>query len=87
MWSLGVLLYELYFLEVPFKCQEKGNLLRQIDNCYVRFPEKIEPLGRELILSLIKTDPKDRLTIDEVMAHAFFESLFVYGFKGNDDQP
>ncbi len=67
LWSFGVLIYEILQLEHPFKGTSILSLAKQI--CAVKYsplPESIPSRYREIVDGLIRFDPNERITADQV---------------------
>jgi serum/glucocorticoid-regulated kinase 2 len=88
-WTLGILMYELYYERTPFLAETRHDILENIANKEVEFPEKQSDSGnknfknfKSLISKLLKKDPKKRLGHSKsgqggkkVRKHAFFRSI------------
>lgn len=71
VWALGVLLYRLLYRELPFKAKDCFELYSKISSDEVSFPklpyDRDTKLANDLIIHLLKKDPKQRYTIQEVV--------------------
>ncbi|KAI7865145.1 kinase-like domain-containing protein [Spinellus fusiger] len=74
MWSCGVILYSMLSGTLPFQSEVMPNLFKLICNVdYVPlYTSSIEAC--DLIGGLLRSDPKDRLTAEECLAHPWFTS-------------
>ena len=71
LWSIGVIIYQLYSNEYPFVNNSKKGLLEKIRQEKLRkLPN--DPLLKNLIQGLLTPDPKKRITWDEYFNHEFF---------------
>lgn len=69
IWSLGVLLYELCLLKMPFEAKSMPMLtLKIIKGEFTPLSEKFSYEIRELIQSILIVDPKKRPTIDQLLS-------------------
>lgn len=74
-WALGVIAYRLICGFLPFNSQNLSKLFDKISNCNFRFPLKIDPESRDFISGLLKKNPADRLTVEQIMSHKFFDNI------------
>ena len=75
LWSLGIIIYNLYFHDFPYKGQNDFALLKQINSlgqsCFKKTPDD---LLNDLIKKLLIADPKSRIGWEEYFNHPFFNS-------------
>ena len=74
LWSLGILIYTLYFRKYPFKGESEEEILKSIkDNL-----ENLKTIDNEdlddLLKKLLVFEPKKRLTWEEYFEHPFFKT-------------
>ena len=73
IWSSGVVLYAMLFGSVPFKANGLKDLHKLILEGKVIFKSNnnsyISNEAKDLILNLLKVDPKERINIDEILNH------------------
>lgn len=68
MWSLGVLLYELMALKLPFKAQDmQGLVVKIVRSEPVPLPNIYTRNLRRVALRLLCKDPKGRLSAKEIL--------------------
>ena len=73
LWSLGVIIYNLYFREYPFDGETKDKILSQIKN-NINFLKKSKDVELEkLIKKLLVEDPNKRISWKEYFNHPFFK--------------
>ena len=73
LWSIGIIIYELYFKNPPFKGANKTTILNLIKNGKkVLKKTGCEPLD-DLIEKLLTEEPTKRLNWDEYFNHPFFK--------------
>ena len=77
IWALGILLYEMFFVEEPYKGKSGEEQLRLIHNTKLKFSKRDIPKSAEkLILKILKIDKKERPTLDEILEDDFFKEDF-----------
>lgn len=85
MWSLGVLIYQLFTGKTPFLVMDSEYFTFQnIMECNYEIPDQVPKEGKDLIQKLLVLDPDERLTATQVKSHAFFNGLdFDSVFESN----
>lgn len=75
VWSLGVLCYEFLFGGPPFEASGHSETYKRIVAVDLQFPlaPAVSDGAKNLISSLLKKDPKDRLPLDQVLKHTWIE--------------
>lgn len=69
MWGLGVMLYTMLVGRYPFHGQEHTGLFAKIRRGQFTIPDSISSRAKCLIRCLLRKDPEERLTTDDVLAH------------------
>ena len=71
LWSVGVMMYQLYYREVPYEGNSENEIMQKINsNKPYRQPEERD--FRDLINRLLVVNVKDRLSWNEYFNHPFF---------------
>jgi len=69
IWSMGVLLYEMCLLKMPFDAKSMPMLtLKIIKGDYIALPIEFSKDIRELVSSILIVDPKKRPKIDDLLS-------------------
>lgn len=75
IWSLGILVYELYHGKEPFSGGSKEELLNVIYNGKAVFNADCPESAVDLFEKTVRYDPANRITIEEVLKHSFFDPI------------
>lgn len=88
LWSLGCILYVMLTSHFPFGSAQGRELERRISKGEVNeLPPAVSGAARDLTMSLMCMNPKDRLSLDEVMRHPFFSLSLQEGGLSNAIPP
>ena len=71
LWSVGVIIYQLLFKELPYRGMTEEIVLKKIQN-RTPFNQTKDPVLNDLIKKLLEEDPEKRLSWDEYFNHPFF---------------
>ena len=88
LWSIGVIIYELYFKKPPYNGLNASAMLKLIQNNGQKFLQKSGyDLLDNLIENLLIEDPIKRISWDEYFNHLFFknEIKLIYKLEGKDE--
>ncbi|KAL0235455.1 hypothetical protein GEMRC1_002037 [Eukaryota sp. GEM-RC1] len=71
LWSLGIILYELFHSKPPFFTNNLVSLVAQIVRDRIKFAPEISPEFRSFLKGLLRKDPRQRLQWPELLDHPF----------------
>ena len=71
IWCIGVLLYEMLTSVPPFEGKDFDSALHNILKLKINWPKDIDVDAKDLIEKILKIDPKERLSLEEMMKHPF----------------
>ena len=85
IWAFGVMLYQMYFNNTPFKAVTTYLTFRNIEKPQISFPnDNISEQAKDLILKILVAEPKKRLgggepgtpcDIEHLKKHPFFKKI------------
>ena len=76
IWSLGVLLFEMLTGKTPFNFKgDRNQLYNSIKNLRIVWTDDFPPLAKDLISKILRLNPDDRLTIDQIISHQWFKEI------------
>ena len=74
LWSLGIIIYELFFKERPYKGKSEYAILEKIKNFGKSIIKKTgDDILDDLISKLLEINPERRMSWDEYFNHPFFK--------------
>jgi len=72
-WALGVLTYEFLVGVSPFEAKSMKKIMSRIKSMDFTYPSVIKPLARDFISKLLRKNPQDRLSLEEVPNHPWMK--------------
>ncbi|KAI9277981.1 hypothetical protein BC943DRAFT_298491 [Umbelopsis sp. AD052] len=76
IWSLGIVLYTLLTAELPFDDDHEPTMQDKILHLDYEIPDYLTEESRHLIDGILRLDPNERLSIDCILNHAWFDLDF-----------
>lgn len=73
IWSVGVLMFELLCGSSPFASSSQEELFSNIKKHKINWPNDFPHLAKNLINKILKPNPKDRISLEEILSHVWFE--------------
>ena len=83
VWSLGIILYELFYGEPPFFTNSIYKLIQMIVNDPIKWPEgphKISDTFKDFLLKMLQKEPSDRISCEELLSHPFIADVKLADF-------
>lgn len=72
LWSLGIILYELFVGQPPFYTNSIYTLINLIVNNTVKYTDNMSPNFKDLLKGLLNKRPNERLGWPQLLNHPFF---------------
>lgn len=73
IWSVGILMFELLCGNSPFVSSNQEELFSNIKKHKITWPSDFPPLAKSLVTKILKPNPKERISLEEILEHAFFK--------------
>ena len=74
IWSIGILMFELLAGYSPFVAKTNQELYQNIKRLKIQWPKDMPPLAKNLISKILKLNPLDRPSFDEILNHQWFKN-------------
>ena len=76
IWCIGVLLFELITGNVPFQGRDIETLKSNILHLKIAWPKEMNPDAKDLVSKILKIDPSQRISLEDMLEHPFFLKFF-----------
>jgi serine/threonine protein kinase len=76
IWALGILLFELLHNKAPYSGRSMMEVSKKIASKQIEFSSQIAQDAKELILRILKTNPKDRPSIPDILLDPFVQRTY-----------
>ena len=73
IWSVGVLMFELLAGYSPFVAKNNQDLYQNIRRLKIQWPKDMPPLAKNLIGKILKLNPSERPSLQEILDHQWFK--------------
>lgn len=74
IWSAGVVFFAMLCGTVPFKASNMKELHKMIIKGKYNLKEEISPEAKDLLRSMLETDPQKRISIKKILNHPWILS-------------
>ena len=72
IWCCGIILYGMLCGYLPFDGDDNQEIFEQIIECNLEFPSFLRKDSINLLFGILKSNPKERLTIKQIKRHPFY---------------
>ena len=104
IWAIGILIYECVsptgktpFNKIDFLQRTEDNkeyIIKNDKDLKINYDKDFNPFAKNLIEKILRINPDDRLSINEILSHIFFNDvnlnikneIFNYGNEGNKNE-
>ena len=76
IWCIGVLLFLLTTGQYPFWGNSITELENKIKKLNINWPKNMDPDAKDLITKILKLNPKERPTIQQILNHKFISTYY-----------
>lgn len=73
IWALGVLLFEMLAGYAPFSANNKEDLYSNVLKVKINWPNDFPPLAKDLVMRILRFEPNERISIDEMLKHPWLK--------------
>jgi aurora kinase len=81
IWCIGVLLFEIVTADVPFQGDDIDTLKENILKLKITWPKDINTDAKNLIMKILKLDPRQRLSLEDMLKHPFITKYYPDAIK------
>jgi serine/threonine protein kinase len=74
IWSSGIILYAMNCGFLPFEDKNVSTLYSKIKKGEFRMPNHLSDPLKDLLKSILNTNPEERFTIDQILAHPWMNN-------------
>jgi 5'-AMP-activated protein kinase catalytic alpha subunit len=72
IWSCGIILFAMTAGYLPFEDPNTNKLYKKILACEFSIPSHIQPANKDLLIKILKTNPAQRYTIQDIRSHEWY---------------
>lgn len=81
IWALGILLYELFHGNAPFRGNRMEVILEKITQNNFLFKKNIDPDIKDIVIQMLKFNPEERPNILQILDHAVLKKMTMNGLE------
>lgn len=84
LWALGVIVFQMITNVMPFNAPNEYLIYQKIQSLNYEYPDDFDPNARDLVSSLIKLDPMERLGATDDLQNDGYTSIRQHSFISTD---
>ena len=87
IWCCGIILYAMLCGYLPFDGDNNQEIFQSIVECKPEFPDFLEDDSINLLIWILTSNPKDRISIEEIKCHPFYlkgKSYYTIQYEESD---
>lgn len=84
IWALGVIIYQMITNVMPFNAPNEYFIYQKIQSLDYEYPDDFDPNARNLVSSLIKLEPSERLGASDDLLNDGYSSIRQHSFLSGD---
>ncbi|XP_064476378.1 serine/threonine-protein kinase PLK1-like [Ornithodoros turicata] len=77
IWAMGCIMYAMLVGTPPFETATLGETYQRITQNLYSIPAQVSATARDLISSMLRSDPSERPTVTQILQHQFFSQPLV----------
>ena len=81
IWCIGVLLFELLAGRPPFVGETEQSIKSNIIKMKINWPNNIDSDAADLISKILKYNPDERISLEQMLLHPFFTKFFPNAYS------
>ena len=81
IWCIGVLLFELLAGRPPFVGETEQSIKSNIIKMKINWPNNIDSDASDLISKILKYNPDERISLEQMLLHPFFTKFFPNAYS------
>lgn len=84
IWALGIIIFQMVTNIMPFNAPNEYHIYQKIQNLDYEYPDEFDPNARDLVSSLIKLEPSERLGATDDLETVGYRSIRRHAFLCKD---
>lgn len=81
IWCIGLISFELINSYFPFEGDDSDKIRNNIFKGKIKWPKNMEPNAKDFIKNILKVNPKERMSLEDMINHPFIKEFFPDAIK------